>query len=307
MTRPSRPDSSAPLLADRAAAEVVRQTQQQLDAGLYLVATPIGNLGDITLRALATLSRADLVCCEDTRRSRVLLEHFGIKRPLRPYHEHNAEAERPRILAALAEGQVVALVSDAGTPLISDPGYKLVRAALEAEHRVIAIPGASAVLAGLTAAGLPTDCFLFGGFLPSKETARRNRLSEFASAPATLVFFEAPSRVAASLASIAQAFPGREVAVARELTKRFEDIRRGTAEELSAWTAEAGEPKGEIVILVGPPAEPSPIADRDIASRLEPLLKDMSLRDAVRAVADDLGVARSRVYDLGIALKDDSR
>jgi 16S rRNA (cytidine1402-2'-O)-methyltransferase len=300
---PRSPDRPASLLADRVTAELARQLGQQLEPGLYLVATPIGNLGDISLRALMTLSRADLICCEDTRHSRTLLDHFGIQRPLRSYHEHNAQAERPRILAALAAGQVVALVSDAGTPLISDPGYKLVRAALEGGFCVTSIPGASAVLAGLAVAGLPTDCFLFAGFLPTKDNARRARLAELVDTPATLVFFEAPSRLASSLQSVAAAFAGRDVAVARELTKRFEEVRRGTAAELGAWAASAGDIKGEIVILIGPPPPAAAVADSDIAVRLEPLLSEMSLRDAARVVADDLGIAKSRVYDIGLKLK----
>lgn len=303
----SNPDMPSASLADRVTAELARQCGQQLEPGLYLVATPIGNLGDISLRALATLSRADLVCCEDTRHSRTLLDHFHIQRPLRPYHEHNAEAERPRILAALAAGQRVALISDAGTPLISDPGYKLVRAALADDFRVTAIPGASAVLTGLAAGGLPTDCFLFAGFLSPKEAARRARLAELASAPATLILFEAPSRLASTLATIAAVFADRDVAVARELTKRFEEIRRGTSEQVSAWAAAAGDIKGEIVILIGPPPATPNIADSDIAARLKPLLADMSLRDAVRAVADALGVAKTRVYDIGLELKERRR
>ena len=296
-------DRPAPTLADCAIAELARQCAQPLEPGLYLVATPIGNLGDVSLRALATLARADLICCEDTRHSRTLLDHYGIHRRLRAYHEHNAEAERPRILAALAEGQAVALISDAGTPLISDPGYKLVRAAAESGWRIVAIPGASAVLTGLAVAALPTDAFLFGGFLPPKETARRARLAELASVPATLILFESPSRLAASLADIARAFPGRGATVARELTKRFEEIRRGTAEELNAWAAAAGDIKGEIVILIGPPPPAAQVTDTEISQHLAPLLADMSLRDAARAVAGDLGVARGRVYDIGLKLK----
>lgn len=297
------PDSPALPLADHVTAELARQSGQHLEPGLYLVATPIGNLGDISLRALATMNRADLICCEDTRHSRTLLDHFAIRRPLRAYHEHNAEAERPRILAALATGQIVALICDAGTPLISDPGYKLARAALEGGYRVTAIPGACAVLTGLAVAGLPTDTFLFAGFLPAKDAARRTRLAELAATPATLVFFEAPSRLASSLATVAATCAGRDVVVARELTKRFEEIKRGTAEELGAWAAAAGDIKGEIVVLVGPPAAAPDITDAAIAARLQPLLADMSLRDAVRAVADALGTAKSRVYDVGLGLK----
>src|SRR5512145_294704 len=194
------PRTTPSAVARRAAEEVEARLAQALSAGLYLVATPIGNLGDITLRALATLGRADLLYCEDTRHSGSLLAHFAIARPLRPYHEHNAQRERPRILAELAAGKSVALISDAGTPLVSDPGYKLVREALAAGHRVVSLPGPSAVLAALASAGLATDTFLFAGFLPVKQAARRTRLTQLKAVPATLLFFEAPSRLADCLA-----------------------------------------------------------------------------------------------------------
>ncbi len=293
------PASDAP--AERVAVELARQLAHPLEPGLFLVPTPIGNLGDITLRAIAVLAGVDVIYCEDTRHSRVLLDHFGIRKPVRPYHEHNAAAERPRILAALAEGRRIAMITDAGTPLISDPGYKVVREAIQQGARIEALPGASAVLAGLTAAGLPTDCFLFAGFLPSRDQARRTRLAELADVPGTLVFFDSPTRLASSLGAIGEVLGGREIAVARELTKRFEEVRRGTAIELAAW-AGANEIKGEIVIVVGPPAAKE-TTDADINAGLEKALQDMSLRDAARAVADDLNVTRSRVYDLGLKLK----
>jgi 16S rRNA (cytidine1402-2'-O)-methyltransferase len=293
------PASDTP--AERTVLELTRQLAHPLEPGLFIVPTPIGNLGDMTLRAIAVLAGVDLIYCEDTRHSRVLLDHFGIRKPVRPYHEHNAAAERPRILAALAEGRRIAIITDAGTPLISDPGYKVVREAIEQGARIEALPGASAVLTGLTAAGLPTDCFLFAGFLPPKEQARRTRLAELAGVPCTLVFFESPARLASSLRSMTEVLGIRDIAVARELTKRFEEIRRGTAVELAAW-AEANETKGEIVIVVGPP-EARETTDADIIACLEKALPDMSLRDAARALADDLGVTRSRVYDLGLKLK----
>jgi 16S rRNA (cytidine1402-2'-O)-methyltransferase len=296
-TQPSATDSPA----ERTAQELARQLAQPLAPGLFLVPTPIGNLGDMTLRAIAVLAGADVIYCEDTRHSRVLLDHFGIRKPVRPYHEHNAASERPRILAALAEGRRIAMITDAGTPLISDPGYKVVREAIDQGARVEALPGASAVLTGLTAAGLPTDCFLFAGFRPTKDQARRARLAELAGVPGTLVFFESPSRLAASLRAMTDVLGTRELAVARELTKRFEEVRRGNAADLTAW-AEAGEVKGEIVILVGPP-EKRETTDADINASLEGALQDMSLRDAARIVAEDLNVARSRVYDLGLKLK----
>ena len=285
----------------RTAEELGALLAQPLRAGLYLVATPIGNLGDITLRALATLARADVLYCEDTRHSAVLLAHFSIARPLRPYHEHNAQRERPRILAELAAGKSVALMSDAGTPLVSDPGYKLVREALAAGHPVLSLPGPSAALAALVSAGLATDTFLFAGFLPSRQGARRARLARLQAVPATLVFFEAPSRLSESLRDIGEVLGAREAAVARELTKLHEEVRRGTPGELAQWAAEAA-PRGEMVVLVGPPLAQA-VTDETIAAKLTPMLPVMSLSDAAKAAADDLGVTKARAYDIGIALK----
>jgi 16S rRNA (cytidine1402-2'-O)-methyltransferase len=285
----------------RAADELTTLLAQTLPAGLYLVATPIGNLGDITLRALATLARAHVLYCEDTRHSGTLLAHYGIAGRLRPYHEHNAQRERPRVLGELAAGKAVALISDAGTPLISDPGYKLVREAVAAGHCVVALPGPSAPLAALASAGLPTDTFLFAGFLPPKSVARRTRLAQLRTVPATLVLFEAPSRLADTLTDIAEVLGPREAAVARELTKLYEEIRRGTPEELAGWAAEAN-PKGEMVVLVGPPL-PATVTDADIAAKLTPMLPVMSLSDAARAVAEELGVPKARVYQVGVTLK----
>jgi 16S rRNA (cytidine1402-2'-O)-methyltransferase len=289
-------------LATRVVAELQRRLAEPLSGGLYVVATPIGNLGDITLRALAVLSRADVICCEDTRHSRTLLAHFAIDRPLRAYHEHNADAERPRILAKLAEGRVVALISDAGTPLVSDPGFRLVRDCIEAGHSVTSLPGASSVMNAVTLAGLPTDQFHFAGFLPSREGQRRTRLAELGAIPATLVLFEAPNRLAASMADIVEVLGGgRQVAVARELTKRFEEVRRGTAAELAAWAAE--EPaRGEIVILVAPPTSHE-ATDVEIEAALAALVPEMGLKEAVKAVAGRFSVPRSRAYDIGLKLK----
>jgi 16S rRNA (cytidine1402-2'-O)-methyltransferase len=285
-------------VAVSAAAEVQRHLGEPLAPGLYLVATPIGNLGDVTLRALSVLARADIVLCEDTRHSRTLLSHFGIAPTTRPYHEHNAERERPRVLADLEAGRRVALISDAGTPLVSDPGYKLVRSAIDVGHRVEALPGPSAALAALSVAGLPTDTFFFAGFLPPKSAARRARLSELKGVPATLVFFEAPSRVAETLADLAALLGDRPAALARELTKLHEQVRRGPLAVLAAEISEAGV-KGEAVIVVGAPRREE-IADADIRARLDLALQSMSLRDAAKAVAEALGVPKSRVYDLGL-------
>lgn len=300
-TTAPRPASADAGPVRRAANELAALLAQGLSPGLYLVATPIGNLGDITLRALATLASADVLYCEDTRHSGTLLAHYAIARPVRPYHEHNARRERPRVLAELAAGKSVALISDAGTPLVSDPGYKLVRDAIAEGNRVVALPGPSAALAALASAGLPTDTFLFAGFMPPRSAARRARLAQLKDVPATLVLFEAPSRVAESLADIAEVLGPREAAVARELTKLYEEVRRGSPADLARWAGEAS-PKGEMVILVGPPL-PATVTDADIAAKLTPMLPVMSLSEAARAIADDLGVAKSRVYEIGVALK----
>lgn len=295
-------DAGERLLA-RVAAEMASLMAQPLAAGLYVVATPIGHLGDITLRALAVLARADVIYCEDTRHSVRLTERYGIARPLRAYHDHNAEAERPHVLAALAAGKTVALISDAGTPLISDPGYKLVRDALEAGSVVVSLPGPSALLAGLTSSGLPTDCFLFAGFLPPKEQARRARIAELASVPATLVLFEAPGRVARTLTDLSEGLGAREAVIARELTKVHEEIRRGSLAELAEQAAAGAEARGEFVILVGPAPERQ-IAEGEIETALVQALATSSLRDAVRDVAARLGAGKSRVYEIAVRLKE---
>lgn len=275
---------------------------EPLSAGLYLVATPIGNLGDITLRALAVLARADVIYCEDTRHSLTLTAHYGITTHLKPYHEYNGARERPKILEALANQRVVALISDAGTPLISDPGYKLVREVIKAGHKVESLPGASAALTALTVSGLPTDAFHFVGFLPVRCAARRTRISELKGVGSTLVLFEAPGRVAEALADLAAVLGPRQAAVARELTKRFETVERGTLGELAERFAAAGNVKGEIVVLVGPPVEVD-VSDEAIAGAVSAAMETMSLRDAARAVADEMGVPKSRVYDIGVKLK----
>jgi 16S rRNA (cytidine1402-2'-O)-methyltransferase len=287
--------------ARRVTHEIERQLALPLPPGLYLVSTPIGHLADMTLRAVATLARADVVYCEDTRHSRTLLAHYAIRAPLRPYHEHNAEEQRPRILRELEDGRAVALISDAGTPLISDPGFKLVRDVAAAGHAVVAVPGPSAALAAVTVSGQPTDAFFFAGFLPAKEGARRSRLAELAAIPATLIFFEAPTRTAATLADLAAELGDREAAVARELTKLHEDVRRGPLTEL-ARAFDDDAPKGEVVIVVGPPAQRE-ISDALIEESLAPVLASLSLRDASRMVAETLKVPKARVYDVALALK----
>ncbi len=289
-------------LAAKVADDLARLSQEFLAPGLYVVATPIGNLADITLRALSVLARADAIYCEDTRHSLKLLSHFAIRAPTRPYHEHNAEEQRPRILAELEAGKRLALISDAGTPLISDPGFKLVRDVVAAGHAAVSIPGASAVLTGLASSGLPTDAFFFAGFLPPRGGSRRNRIEALKAIPGTLVFFEAPTRVADTLADLAAVLGSRPGVVARELTKMHEEFRRGPLPELAAMFAAADEPKGEIVVLVGPPGAEE-VTDAMIGERLDIALETQSLRDAAKAVADDLAVPKARVYDLGLKLR----
>ncbi len=277
--------------------------EQPLAPGLYIVSTPIGHLADITLRALAILARADMIYCEDTRHSRTLLEAYGISTRTRAYHEHNAEAERPRILEALAAGRRIALVSDAGTPLVSDPGFKLVSEAAAAGHAVFSVPGASAVMAALTASGLSTDTFMFVGFLPPRQQARRKRIETLKPIPATLILFEAPGRTADCLADLASVLGDRPAVVAREITKRFEEIVRGPLGQLAA-DPKLAPPKGEIVIVVGPPSSAAHEAtDDDIRAQLTLALQSQTVRDASKAVAEQLGVAKSRVYDLAIGLR----
>jgi len=279
-----------------------RVAAKALVPGLYVVATPIGNLGDITLRALATLAGADLIACEDTRVSSVLLRHYGIASRLTAYHEHNAASVRPKLLAALGDGKAVALISDAGTPLISDPGYRLVVEARAAGHRVVPIPGPSAVLTALVASGLPTDAFFFAGFLPPKTAARTKRLRELAAIPATLVFFESPQRLADSLADMRDVLGEREAVVARELTKAFEETRSGTLASLATAYAEAPTPKGEIVVVVAPPSEQAASAE-DADRVLTELLADRSVSEAASEAAAITGLPRRELYKRALALK----
>jgi 16S rRNA (cytidine1402-2'-O)-methyltransferase len=274
--------------------------------GLYLVATPIGNLGDITLRALELLAGADVIACEDTRVTRKLTERYGIATPLTPYHEHNAAEARPKLLARLTDGQAVALVSDAGTPLISDPGYKLVRAACEAGHAVTALPGASSVLAALSVAGLPTDRFFFEGFLPARQAARQKRATVLANIPATLVLFESGPRLAATLVDLATAFGSRAAATCRELTKLHEEVKRGDLETLAREYASGAETRGEFVIVVAPPSNNEEITD-NIDDLLRQALRRVSVKDAVGEVALVTGRPRREVYQRALVLSRDTR
>lgn len=272
-----------------------------LEPGLYVVSTPIGNLRDITYRAVDVLAAADLVLAEDTRVTAKLLTACGLSRPLAPYHDHNAEAQRPKVLARLAEGERVALVSDAGTPLISDPGFKLVRAAAEAGHAVRAIPGASAPLTALAASGLPTDRFLFAGFPPPKSVARRRWLEELAETRATLIVFESGPRLAGSLADMAAVFGAREAVVARELTKLFETLYRGRLPDLAADPALDG-PKGEIVVLIAP-GEEAPATELDVEAALTEALTRLGPGEAASEVARALHLPRRDLYRRALALK----
>lgn len=272
----------------------------QLSGGLHIVATPIGNLGDITLRALQALAGADLIACEDTRITRKLLDRYGIKTSLTPYHDHNAAAARPALLRRLGQGAALVLVCDAGTPLVSDPGFKLVRAALAAGHPVTALPGPSALLAALTVAGLPTDQFFFAGFLPPKQAARRARTSELARIQATLVLYETGPRLAAALADLAAELGQREAAICRELTKLHEDIQRGDLAMLAERYA-AAEPRGEIAIVIAPPLEERPSAE-DADRLLREALARASLKDAVAEVSAATGLPRRDVYQRALAL-----
>jgi 16S rRNA (cytidine1402-2'-O)-methyltransferase len=275
----------------------LRAEAEPLAPGLHVVATPIGNLKDISLRALATLAAAEAVIAEDTRVTKTLLAHYGIATPLIAYHEHNAHVVRPQIIARLEAGAALALVSDAGTPLVSDPGFKLVADAVAEAIPVTSVPGASAVLAALVVAGLPTDRFFFEGFLPPRSAARRARLAELAAVPGTLVFFESPRRIVETLADCAATLGARDAAVARELTKHFETVRRGPLSELARDIAD-GEPlRGEIVLLIGPPGESAvELGEAALDERIRAALKGNSVKDAASIVSGETGQPRRKVY-----------
>jgi 16S rRNA (cytidine1402-2'-O)-methyltransferase len=269
--------------------------------GLHLVATPIGNLGDITLRALETLAGVDIIACEDTRITRRLTERYAITALLKPYHEHNAALARPKILQRLAQGASIALVSDAGTPLISDPGFKLVREVCAAGHPVMALPGPSSVLAALAVAALPTDRFFFEGFLPSKATARRARLSELARIDATLVMFDSGNRVQDTLADLAEVMGAREAAICREMTKMHEDITRATVTEL-AQSAATLETRGEFVLVIGPPRGAQVMAGEELDDLLRSSLQRDSVKDAVAHAVELSGRPRREIYARALEL-----
>lgn len=275
----------------------------RLAPGLYVVATPIGNLGDVSLRALSVLASADLVLCEDTRITRRLLDRYGLSSSLLAYHDHNAASVRPKVLARLKENAAVALVSDAGTPLVSDPGYKLVQAAIEEGHKVFPVPGASAVLAALVTAGLPTDRFFFEGFLPPKSGQRKNRIAELAAVPATLVLYETGPRLAESLADLSATLGTRKAAVCRELTKSYEEIRRGPLPGLAAHYKDAAQPKGEIVLVIGPPdPDTEKLSDDKVDALIGDALKKFSIKDTASLIAGETGLPKRDVYQRALAL-----
>jgi 16S rRNA (cytidine1402-2'-O)-methyltransferase len=297
-TRPPARPGSGVFTAFGLAAEA-----EPLSGGLYVVATPIGNLKDVTLRGLNVLAAAHAILAEDTRVTKNLLAHYGITTPLVAYHEHSSDAVRERMIHRLKEGQALALVSDAGTPLVSDPGYRLVQGAIAEGLPVIPIPGASAVLSALVVSGLPTDRFFFEGFLPAKSGARRTRLAEIAGIPATLMLFEAPHRLPEMLADAAAVLGERPAVVARELTKMFETVRRGSLRELADTFAAEGPPKGEIVVLVGAAGEPAPEeVDAAVDEKLRAALRRHSVKDAAALVADELGRPKRVVYARALAL-----
>lgn len=274
---------------------------EKLEPGLYIVATPIGNLADLSPRAADILSRADIIAVEDSRVTAGLLRHIGVKRPMIPYHDHNAEGMRPGLIARMAS-EAVALVSDAGTPLISDPGYKLVRDARAAGRKITTLPGPSAAIAALTLSGLPTDRFLFMGFLPNKAKARGDVLAEVVALRATLVFYESGPRLSESLSSMAVHLGDREAAVSREISKTFEETATGTLSELSARYADA-PPKGEIVVIVGPPGEAPPASAEDADAALREALTRLPVSKAAGEVAKKLGLDRRTLYDRANELK----
>ncbi|NJD90484.1 MAG: 16S rRNA (cytidine(1402)-2'-O)-methyltransferase [Geobacter sp.] len=272
---------------------------------LYIVATPIGNLEDMTFRGVRTLKEVDLIAAEDTRHSRKLLSHFGIATRMTPYHDHNEQLKTDYLIELLQSGQNIAIITDAGTPCIADPGYRVVQAAGAAGIRVVPIPGASAIAAAVSASGLPSDRFVFEGFLPPKQGKRMARLAELKTEPRMGIFYEAPHRLAATLADMLTALHNRRAVVARELTKIHEEFRRGTLEELAEYYREQ-QVKGEIVIMVSPPKEEADTADSiDATQLLSTLLvgDNLSLKDAVKQASLQTGISRSTLYDMALQVR----
>ncbi len=276
---------------------------QHCPSGLYIVATPIGNLKDISLRAIDILQLADLILCEDTRVSKKLLAHYGIHKPTLSYNDHNGEERRPEIFTALENQQRVALISDAGTPLVSDPGYKLVREVIERGFYVTTLPGASSVMSALCLSGLPTDRFLFAGFLPAKNEACRKEIQSLASVDATLVVFESARRLLDTLPLLHEILGDRNAAVVREITKLFEETKRGTLSKLIAYYADNGEPKGEVVIVIGAPLQQEATAE-SIEAKLALLLQSHSVKEAAAILAENTGKPRKELYALALKMMD---
>ncbi|MBV6658627.1 MAG: 16S rRNA (cytidine(1402)-2'-O)-methyltransferase [Devosiaceae bacterium] len=294
------------LTPDRTDPPALTLKAADLEAGLYVVATPIGNLGDITIRALETLAGCDVIACEDTRTSRVLLDRYGIVTPTLAYHDHNGPKARPQILARLEAGEAVALISDAGTPLIADPGYKLVVAARDAGHRVFAVPGPSALAAALSIAGQPTDSFSFMGFLPSKSGARRTAIAQMAPLAGTLCIYEAPNRLAESLSDLAEGLgANRPATVCREITKRFETVQAGDLQSLAAHYGTQEQARGEIVIIIGPRAN-APLDEASVDDALRAALKTERVKDAAGLVAEAYGLNRREMYKRALELAKDA-
>ncbi|MCC7305422.1 MAG: 16S rRNA (cytidine(1402)-2'-O)-methyltransferase [Alphaproteobacteria bacterium] len=277
------------------------ERKNEIKPGLYLAATPIGNLGDITLRALDVLSGVDFIICEDTRVTAKLLNYYGIKKKLIPYNDHNADRQRGPIVRDLAGGAKAALVSDAGTPLVSDPGFKLVRECMEGHIAVTALPGANAVLTALQLSGLPSDKFTFTGFLPPKKAARKSYLSKMKAVPVTLIAFETAPRLLDALEDILSEMGDRDIAVARELTKMFEETRRGKVSEVLEYYKSKGEPKGEIVLVIGA-AGAVEISDEDAEKLLRKLLKTMGTKEAAARAAQETGRGKTEMYDLALKI-----
>jgi 16S rRNA (cytidine1402-2'-O)-methyltransferase len=304
VSEPDVPSLTEPNDTDALCKQPVAASSKLLMSGLYLVATPIGNAGDITLRALDILSRADIVLCEDTRTSGKLMKIHGLHATLQPYHEHNAERVRPMIMKHLNQGKVVAMISDAGMPLVSDPGYKMVEACVLEGLMVTAAPGPSATLTALVLSGLPTDRFFFQGFLPSKTVARLKALGEISTIPGTLIFLESAKRLLVSLTDMRSVLGNRPAAVGRELTKFYEEIRRGNLDELVAYYAEAGAPKGEITLCVGPPLANTPPSDEVLDTMLKEALKSQTVKDVAAHFAMTTGLPKRVLYNRALVLKD---
>lgn len=283
--------------------DVITSSPQKMSAGLYLVATPIGNMRDISLRMLDIIKGADQVACEDTRMTGKLLSYLGIKKKLVPYHDHNADDMRPKLIKEIENGQKIALVSDAGMPLISDPGYKLVRDARDRGLYVTSIPGASAPLMALQLSGLPSDQFVFLGFLPNKTTARKEALRKWKDAPASLIFFESAQRLADALGDAEDSLGNRKAAVVRELTKKFEETWMGTLAELRERLERDGPPKGEIVVVIDRAEDVAAISDADIDALLIDAIAHAPVKDAAAAIAQKYGKSKKDLYNRAIELK----